>query len=860
MQSHTHKAKQLRQKGIRLTDTVVPIHYKLSLAPDLDAHTFAGDETITIEIKKTTKNITLHSIDLDIESVHVVVGKNTQFAQKISYNNKKESATFSFIKSIPKGKARLVLSFRGLLSDSLRGFYKSHYIHKGEEKILATTQFEATDARRAFPCFDEPAQKAVFDVSLIVPFGKTAISNTLPIATREHSPGFQRIDFASTPKMSTYLLAFMIGHFEYIERKTNSGVKVRIFTTPGKKGQAKFALDVSVRCLEFYESYFGIKYPLNTLDTIAIPDFESGAMENWGAITYRESCILVDDEHTSLNTKQWTAIVICHELAHQWFGNLVTMEWWTDLWLNEGFASYIEYLAADHLFPQWKLWEQFVAIDHSIALRLDSLATTHPIEVDVHHPSDITEIFDEISYQKGAATIRMLAEYLGAVDFRKGLSYYLKKHSYKNTSTVHLWEAFEKVSKKPVKKMMHRWTRNSGHPLVTVEEKNGKLIVSQSRFFRSPLSEKKSRDKTVWPIPLSMFGGDESTYMKLLFNKKTMRFDRGDHPWIKINMNEEGVYRVRYSAKLLMELRRPIEDKVLTPEDRLGIVRDLFALAESGKFSTKDTLEFLTAYKNEDSYIVWSEIVTGLSRVRNLYFHEIWMQGFESFVRELLGSMIEKVGLSSRPNEPHSETLLRSLILSSAAHYGVKKVINHAKKAFNTRHVHPDVRGFVYSTYARHGGAREHAKLTKLYVAETLHEEKNRLGGALGHFRDKNLLAKTLEFSLSSVVRPQDTPSMIASVWSNHDGRELAWQFVKKNWSILLKRYGVGGHTLGRILKPAGLFSEEKYARDFEKFMNTHPHPGADRTITQILEGIRANTLWKKTDKLAVKNFCRRYL
>jgi puromycin-sensitive aminopeptidase len=844
----------------RLHPSIVPIHYKLTLAPDLDAFTFSGDEVVTIEVKKATKEITLHSKDLDIESAHIVVGKTTQFAIKTLYNDKKETATFVFTKSIPKGKARLVLSFRGVLSDSLRGFYKSRYMHEGKEKILATTQFEATDARRAFPCFDEPAQKAVFDVSLIVPSNKTAISNTLPIATREHTPGFQKIDFAPTPKMSTYLLAFIIGDFEHLERKTKSGVKVRVFTTPGKKGQAKFALDTTVRCLEFYESYFGIKYPLDTLDTIAIPDFESGAMENWGAITYRESAILVDDEHSSLSNKQWVAIVVCHELAHQWFGNLVTMEWWTDLWLNEGFASYIEYLAADHLFPEWKLWEQFVAIDHAIALRLDSLKTTHPIEVDVHDPSEISEIFDEISYQKGAAVIRMLAGYLGHEKFREGLSYYLKKHSYKNTSTVHLWEAFEKVSKKPVTTMMKTWTRNGGHPLVSVTEKGDKLHFTQERYFRSPISKKSTKDTTVWPIPLSMFGGDEKTYMKLLMNKKKIAIDRGNHPWIKVNMDEEGVYRVRYSPKLLMELRAPIEKKVLTPEDRLGIVRDLFALAEAGEYEIKDALEFLSAYKNEDNYIVWSEIVSGLSRVRNLYHGEAWMRGYEAYVRELLAHIVQKVGFVKRPSEAHTESLLRTLVLSTAAHYGVKEVIDHAKKSFTKGNVHPDLRGYVYATYARHGGNAEWNKLAGMYKKETLHEEKNRLGGALGHFKDKALLAQTLAFALSSDVRPQDAPSMIASVWSNHSGRELAWQFLKKNWPTILKRYGTGGHTLSRVLKPGGLFTDEKYAKDMEKFFKTHAHPGADRTISQILEGVRANALWKKNEKTEMRNFARRYI
>src|SRR3989338_4959221 len=336
----------------------------------------------------------------------------------------------------------------------MRGFYRSQFEHEGRTKYIVTTQFESTDARRAFACVDEPSAKAVFDVTLIVPKHFCAISNTYETSVKEHKSGYQIIEFAPTPKMSTYLLAFIAGEFEHIEAKTKEGITVRVFATPGKIHQAKFALDVSVKTLSYFSDYFKVPYPLPVLDLIAIPDFPSGAMENWGAVTYRESAILVDSDHSSLQNKQWVALVIAHELAHQWFGNIVTMEWWTHLWLNEGFATYIEYLAVDKLFPKWDIWTQFSTNDLGRALHLDALLNTHPIEIPVHHPDEIGEIFDEVSYAKGASVIRMLASYLGEKDFRAGLHHYLKKHSYKNTETLHLWQAFEKVSGKPVAKMM----------------------------------------------------------------------------------------------------------------------------------------------------------------------------------------------------------------------------------------------------------------------------------------------------------------------------------------------------------------------------------------------------------------------
>ena len=853
------KKKEVKKPSVMLGDNVVPVYYKLTLAPDLDAGVFSGEEVIDIIVAKNAKKITLHSKDIDIATAKVRFGTAELFSKKMSYDTKKETVTFLFEKDIPKGKAKLTLEFRGLLSDSLRGFYKSKYMHEGMEKVIATTQFEATDARRAFPCFDEPAQKAIFQVSLIIPSDKTAISNTLPIAAREHVPGYQIIDFAPTPKMSTYLLAFIVGDFEFLEGKTKSGVQVRVFTTPGKKHQAKFALDTTVRCLEFYEKYFGIPYPLDTLDAIALPDFEASAMENWGAVTYRESVLLVDQKHTSLSSKQRTAIVICHELAHQWFGNLVTMGWWTDLWLNEGFATYIEYLATDALFPKWKIWEQFVAHDLAISFRLDSLKTTHPIEVAVHDPSEIGEIFDEISYQKGASVIRMLAQYLGKRAFRDGLRFYLMTHSYKNTRTMDLWDAFEKISKKPVKNMMKVWTLSGGHPVVSVEEKNKTLYFKQERFFRSPLSRNSLNDKSIWPIPLSMFCGSEDSGRELFMNKKTLSADAGDCQWIKLNIDETGVYRTKYSPFLLDKLRQPILKKVLTAEDRLGIIRDLFAFAEAGEMQTTDVLEFVTSYRKETSFIVWSEIISGLSRVKNLYHGASWMAGYGAYAKWLLEPIIAHLGFEEKKSEAHSDTLLRPMILSIASLYGEAKVIAHAKKLFRRGGVHPDMKGFVYGTFARYGGVTEHKRFCALYKKEEMHEEKNRLAGALTQFRDKDLLARTLEFSLSKYVRPQDSPSIIAGVWANSHGRAVAWKFVKRNWKEILKRYGMGGHTLSRIVKQAGSFVTTKDARDVEKFFKSHASPGAERAVAQALEGIKANSLWRDKEKKAMQKFCKKY-
>ncbi len=704
----------MQNRSVRLSKNIVPIEYDIELKPDLENFTFSGVETITVSILKNTKTLTLHSKEIEIDTADV----NKTFA-KISYDKKRDTATFTFPKLIPAGKVKLTLVFRGILNDKMRGFYRSKYSVGEKEFHMATTQFEATDARRALPCFDEPAQKAIFHVSLIVPKGKTAISNTLPVSIKEHESKYEIIKFSPTPKMSTYLLAFIIGDFEYIEKKIKSKTRVRVYTTPGKKHQAKFALDCAVKTLEFYEKYFDIPFPLPALDMIAIPDFSSGAMENWGAITYRESALLVDENHSSAGNKQWVAIVIAHELAHQWFGNLVTMEWWTHLWLNEGFASYIEYLATDKLFPKWDIWTQFVTNDFGSALRLDSLASTHPIEVEVHHPDEIGEIFDEVSYSKGSSIIRMLAAYLGEKDFRNGLRQYLKKHSYKNTETLHLWQAFEKVSGKPVAKMMHNWTSKPGYPVVKAEISKGELTFSQKRFFASPISAKKANDKTKWEIPITFKNN-------------------------KVNFGETGFFRTAYSKKLLEKLHKPIQDKKLNARDRLGVIRDLFALSEAGTIPTTDALEFLSAYKNEDNYTVWVEIATGLARLEQLLAKSNTRADLNKLSHDLFSPLAMHVGWSKKKKEAHTDTFLRSLAIARAGRAGNQKIIAEARKKINSKNVPPDIRGAIYSIVATHGGIKEYNMFIKRYKKETLHEEKNRIGYVLGDFQDSKILKPLL--------------------------------------------------------------------------------------------------------------------
>src|SRR5919106_3407353 len=506
---------------------VRPVAYRISLAPDLTAFTFAGEETIEIEVSQPTSQIVLNAAELEIQEAYLLRDGQRLPAQAIALDAEQETATLTFAAPLPTGTMQLFMRFTGILNDKLRGFYRSEYtLPDGVKRVMATTQFEAPDARRAFPCWDEPAHKAKFEISLIIPSDLTAISNMPIVGETPQASGTKLVRFAESPIMSTYLLAIMVGEFESVEAQAE-GTLVRVWTTPGKKEQGRFALDVSCRLLSFYNNYFGIPYPLPKLDLIAIPDFAAGAMENWGAITYREVALLVDPAHSSAATKQRVAIIIAHEIAHMWFGNLVTMEWWNDLWLNEGFASWIEYKAVDHLFPEWEMWLQFLFADIGPAMSLDGLRNTHPIEAEVKTTHDINELFDAISYSKRAAIIRMLEQFLGDETFRRGLVHYLSAHEYGNARTEDLWASLAHVSGKAVKEIMDAWTKQPGYPVVEVRHQArphepAELTLAQNRFLYDYDPERGEPDPSLWRIPVAVrSAGAVSPFVTILESRDT---------------------------------------------------------------------------------------------------------------------------------------------------------------------------------------------------------------------------------------------------------------------------------------------------------------------------------------------------
>ena len=850
--------------AVTLPQNVTPRRYRLRLQPDLDSFTFSGDQAVDIEILEPTSSITLNAMDLWIRGASVSVDSTAIAAGTISLDSANETATLEFGQELPTGPARLDMSFTGVLNDKLLGFYRSEYVSQdGQARYLATTQFEATDARRAFPCWDEPARKASFDVTLVFAEGLQAVANTPVVEETSPGPGLKSVRFAETPVMSTYLLAFIVGDLVSIEADAANGTRMGIWTTRGKEDQAQFALDTSVKLLGYFNDYFGIPYPLPKLDHIAIPDFAAGAMENWGAITYRETALLVDPVNSSAGTRQRVAEVVAHEMAHMWFGDLVTMEWWDDLWLNESFASWMGTKAVDWLFPDWEMWTQFVNMDTNRALSLDGLKNSHPIEQEVKNPAEVSQLFDAISYSKGASVIRMLEQFLGPETFRQGLNRYLSNNMYANARTQDLWSALEEESGQPVTSIMDSWVKQMGYPVLQVDseraEEHLELSISQERFvYDRPLgpgsAEDAGFDPEVWQVPVTVNSGGEASAATVMEGRETRLEMPAVGGWFKVNTGQTGFYRVNYSNDDWQRLVPAVSSLELSATDRLGVQNDAYALSKAGLLPISQFLELAGAYVNETDASVWSDLASNLRDIEQLIAGEPVHPTYQEFARGLFGPAARRAGWGPRPGDGHLDALLRTTVLGQAGSYEDREVLREATVQFQrylSDHdsVHPDLRGVVCSLAAQAGDRSTYDQLWELEGQASLQEEKIRLLLALTRFQDTGLLNETLERALSSRVRSQDTITVVGGVAANIRGREPAWEFVKSNWAEFDRRYGSGGFGLMRLVSICSSFNTEEKMADVERFFTDHPTPAAERTIRQALERMRLNINWLERNR-----------
>ncbi|KAL0482094.1 puromycin-sensitive aminopeptidase [Acrasis kona] len=863
-QPETELKKQTKMSVDRviLPTNVKPIKYHLTLEPDLDNFTFRGEERVELQVNADSNTITLNANELEIQSAQVTQGEK-KLSGEITYDKENEYAIFTFPEPVTKGQtAILELHFTGLLNDKMSGFYRSKYQLNGEDRYMATTQFEATDARKAFPCWDEPAIKSIFEVSLIAPKDRTALSNMDVTSETLTSNDKKLVKFSPSPIMSTYLLAFIIGDFDYVEQKASNDVLIRVYVPKGKKEQGTFGLDVAVKVLPLLEEYFGQKYPLTKLDLAAIPDFAAGAMENWGLITYRETALLIDPIQSSSHSKQWVALVVAHEISHQWFGNLVTMEWWDDLWLNEGFATWVEYFAVDQLYPEWNIFEQFVHDDFGRAQSLDALKSSHPIQVPIRIAAEVDEIFDAISYSKGCAVIRMLVEHLGVDSFRKGLLHYLNQHKYSNASTNDLWNALSESNGNDldVSTMMSTWTLQTGYPVLRLQHDSttNQITITQMRYLDQGIEES---DSSMWHIPIKYIT-DSGDGQPLVMTDRSITLQLNhDFKWFKLNPGQSGFYRVLYPDHFYDQLCDAIRSKSIGAIDRLGIQEDVFNLAKAGLISMKQVLNVLSAYTLEDNYTVLNSVSANCSQLYNLIKsdHDLLIL-FERFCNRLFVNQFELLGWKPRPDESHLTSMMRSLVISNLSKYNHKETIQHGLEIYPKNGEMelldevcvPDLRSSLYSINIKNSDEAYHQVLNR-YGSIDLNEEKIRCLKSLGSTRNVTLLEKTLEMCGS--VKSQDAFYVLSGVVDNPLGSALGWQYLKSNYEEIKNRYD-GGWLFNRMIKVATQsLTTNQDANDVEEFFADKTTPSIKRTVAQCLETVRLNAKWYENSKADLKQW-----
>jgi tricorn protease interacting factor F2/3 len=830
---------------------VIPINYELVFEPDLKKFIFKGTESILINCKKSTNTIILNCAEIKIKSCHVkVAGKIIKSIPKI--NEKKEELEIRLGKKI-KGNTTINLEFEGILNDRLLGFYRSQYKQGGKIKYLATTQFEAADARRAFPCWDEPEAKATFDISIIADNKFTAISN-MPVKSKKKLGGKTLYKFGKTPIVSTYLIYLGVGEFEYLTGKVGK-VQIRVVTTKGNKSKGKFSLELGKKLLTSYEQYFGIKFPLPKLDLIAIPDFAAGAMENWGAITFRETILLYDPKTSSTRTKQFIAEVISHEIAHMWFGNLVTMKWWNDLWLNESFATFMATKFVDKFYPEWDMWNQFVEDAMNVAMSLDSLKTTHPIDVKVNLTSEIREIFDAISYDKGGCVLRMLEHYVGEPNFQKGLKKYLSDFKYKNAEGQDLWNAIGKASKMPVSSMVNSWLRQPGFPLIEITQDGNNLKLKQKRYL---LEHDKKFSKGLWSIPVSL--GLESEISRKLFTKKSMSIKLPKNTiGFVVNYGRKGFYRVKYDEGILLDLKMLVDEKRLSAIDRWAIQNDLFSLCISGDESVRNYLDFTDAYYAEDSYLALVNVAHNLASLYFYAFDETFVEEIRGYTINYFRKILFDLGWEPKKSDKHTDALLRAFTISVLGKMNDDDVTDEALKRYSKflkspNSLSPDLVEPICSIAAWNGNAKTHSQLTKLYKNAKTMEEKLRFLSAMCGFKDAKLLKKSLDYSQTSDVRSQNMQLPIMKVAANPFGDKILWVWLKKNWKNLNKKVGHGNPLFNRIVSSISSIADDSMEKEIKKFFKKNPTPGTERTQTQTLERIRIKSKFLRNMRKEFKN------
>jgi puromycin-sensitive aminopeptidase len=819
----------------RLPRTVVPRRYDLVIEPDLDAGTFVGSERVALEIAEPVEEIVLNAVDLSIGEGGRLEGPSASIeVRDVRVDPETERAHLRLDGTADPGEWTLSLEFAGTLSSQLHGLYRSTYEDEtGAVHTIATTQFESTDARRAFPCWDEPDLKAVFGVTLVAPEGFLAISNGPEIEREPGTDGRVRYRFADTMTMSTYLVAFVVGPLEATDPVDVDGVPLRIVYPPGKRHLADFALEVGAFCLRFFRDYYGIPYPDRKVDMVALPDFAQGAMENLGCITYRESLLLVDPRTATQPELALVADVIAHELAHMWFGDLVTMRWWNGIWLNEAFATFMELLAVDAYRPEWERWSQFLRTC-SVALEVDALRSTRSIEYPVHSPDDAAGMFDILTYTKGAAVLRMLEQYLGPERFRDGIRRYLDEHRFGNTETHDLWDAIEKVTSEPVRRIMDGWIWQGGYPLVSAAQRDGSVALEQRRYLLSG-----DESETTWEVPMLVRVG-ESTRPVLVDPEGSTVEAPGDGV-VVVNAGVHAFARVSYDDALLDRVTAAIT--TLSTDERTQLVDDTWAAVLAGDRSAVDFCRFARSFETEDELPVWQGLLQGLGWIER-FLRAGPRDHFRGWVRGVLWPVMERIGWEAVEGERELTKPLRGALLAALGILGADPqaqglAIELEREARRGDPVDASLAAAAVAVVAAGGTAEDYERYLEARRRAATPQEELRYLYGLPDFRDAVLLERTVELVRSGDIRSQNAPGVLARSMANREHGDLGWALVKRHWDEIVPT--LAPSTVVYIAEGVRFLTDPDQVEDAAAFFATHPVPQSGLQLEQILERQQVN-------------------